>query len=152
MREVIEIAFKEVPAKPEELVILRWISQHPGTSYAEIGTVYKSRDRSLVIGHLIYYRFGYFRPMITGPIQSDLLLDRDNTSGKVCYTLRSEARIAFSAPRYLELGGGNSFRWPEHKVAPTGVAILLSATCGHFPRIMNLAIIADNNRWATRVA
>jgi hypothetical protein len=97
LSEVIEIAFKEVPAKPEERLILSWISQHPGTSHAEIGTVHKSGDLSLVIGHLIYYRFGYFRPMLTGSIQSDLLLERDRSSGRVCYTLRPEALAAFSA-------------------------------------------------------
>jgi hypothetical protein len=97
LSEVIEIAFKEVPAKPEELLILRWIAQHPGTSYAAILKVYGKNDLSLVIGHLIYYRFGYFRPLLNGPIQSDLLLHRDNASGKVCYTLRPEAVEALSA-------------------------------------------------------
>jgi hypothetical protein len=97
LSEVIEIAFKEVPAKPEEVLILRWILQHPGTSHAELGNVYRNGDLSLVIGHLIYDRFGYFRPMLTGPIQSDLLLARDKTSGRMCYTLRPEALMAFSA-------------------------------------------------------
>jgi hypothetical protein len=101
LSEVIEIAFTEVPAKPEERLILNWISRHPGTSQAEIGTVYKNGDLSLVIGHLIYYRFGYFRPMLSGPTQSDLLLDRDRSSGRVCYTLRPEARAAFSALNLL---------------------------------------------------
>jgi uncharacterized protein (DUF4415 family) len=96
LSEIIEIAFKEVPAKPEELLILRWIAQHPGTSYATILNAYGKNDLSLVIGHLIYYRFGYFRPLLNGPIQSDLLLDRDNSSGKVCYTLRPEALEALS--------------------------------------------------------
>jgi len=97
LSEVIEIAFKEVPAKPEEILILGWISQHPGTSHAELGTVYRNGDLSLVIGHLIYYRFGYFRPFLTGPIQSDLLLARDKSSGRMCYTLRPEALTAFTA-------------------------------------------------------
>ena len=97
LSEVIEMAFTEVAAKPEELLILRSISEHPGTSHAEIGTVYKNRDLSLVIGHLIHYRFGYFRPLLTGAIQSDLLLERDKTSGKMCYTLRPEALMAFTA-------------------------------------------------------
>lgn len=102
LAEVIEIAFTEVPAKPEEHLILRWISQNPGTSQAEIGSVYRNRDLSLVIGHLIRYRFGYFRSMLAGPIQSDLLLERDTTSGKVRYTLRPEARIAFNALGMLD--------------------------------------------------
>ena len=95
LSEVIEIAFKEVPAKPEEILVLRWISQHPGGSHANLGKVYGGGELSLVIGHLIYYRFGYFRPMLASPIQSDLLLQRDKTSGRMCYTLRPEALIAF---------------------------------------------------------
>jgi hypothetical protein len=97
LAEVIEIAFTEVPAKPEEHLILKWIFQHPGTSQAEIRSVYAKRDLSLVIGHLIYDRFGYFRPMLSSAIQSDLLLGRDNSSGNVRYTLRPEAVTAFSA-------------------------------------------------------
>jgi hypothetical protein len=34
--------------------------------------------------------------MLTGPIQSDLLLLRDNSSGRMCYTLRPQALAAFS--------------------------------------------------------
>ena len=69
------------------------ISEHPGTSHAEIGTVYKNRDLSLVIGHLIHYRFGYFRPLLTGAIQSDLLLERDKTSGKIEQVLVNARRL-----------------------------------------------------------
>ncbi len=97
LSEVIEMAFTDVAAKPEEILIFRWIAQHPGTSHAEIGAVYKNRDLPLVIGHMIYYRFGYFRALLAGPIQSDLLLERDRTSGKVCYTLRPEALMAFNS-------------------------------------------------------
>jgi hypothetical protein len=35
--------------------------------------------------------------MLSSPIQSDLLLERDRTSGKVRYTLRPEALKAFGA-------------------------------------------------------
>jgi hypothetical protein len=97
LAEVIEIAFRDVPPRPDELQILTWIWQHPGTSYSDIGTVYKNKDLSLVIGHLVYHRFGYFRPLLGGPVQSDLLLERDKTSGKMCYTLRPEAVEAFRA-------------------------------------------------------
>jgi hypothetical protein len=51
LRDVIEIAFREVPPKPEEILILRWIAAHPGTSYAELLKVYGRNDLSLVIGH-----------------------------------------------------------------------------------------------------
>lgn len=103
LSEIIEIAFTEVPPKPEEYLILRWISQHPGGSHAELAVAYGKRDLSLVIGHLVYYRFGYFKPFLTNPIQSDLLLERDNTSGKMCYSLRSEASQAYSNLGIFEL-------------------------------------------------
>ena len=93
LSEVIELAFNDVPAKPEEVLILRWISEHPGASHAEIGVVYGRRDLSLVIGHLIYYRFGYFRTMLFSPIQSDLLLERDDFRQDV---LHAPARISRS--------------------------------------------------------
>ena len=60
LRDVIEIAFREVPPKEEEVLILRWIASHPGTSYTELLKVYGRNDLSLVIGHLVYHRFGYF--------------------------------------------------------------------------------------------
>jgi len=52
LSEVIEIAFNEVPAKPEERLILRWIAQHPGGSHAELAIVCGSGDLPLVTGHL----------------------------------------------------------------------------------------------------
>jgi hypothetical protein len=97
LAEVIKIAFTEVPAKPEEILILRRISQHPGISHSELLKVYGRGDLSLVIGHMVYYRFGYFRPTLTSSVQSDILLERDSTSGKVCYTLRPDAAEAFAA-------------------------------------------------------
>jgi hypothetical protein len=100
--EVIRIAFTEVPAKPEEILILRGISRHPGISHAELLKVYGRGDLSLVIGHMVYYRFGYFRPMLATSVQSDILLERDSTSGKVCYTLRPDAVEAFAALGVLD--------------------------------------------------
>ncbi len=93
--EVITIAFAELPPKPEELLILRWIAQHPGTSYQELSGIHKGRDLALVIGHLVYHRFGYFRPLLVGETQSDLLLQRDKSGKSVRYTLRPEAASAF---------------------------------------------------------
>jgi hypothetical protein len=95
LQEVIEIAFRDVPAKPEEALIIRWIAQHCGASYRDLLTVYGKQDLSLVIGHLIYYRFGYFRDRLLGGTQSDLLLERDTSGESVRYTLRPEALAAF---------------------------------------------------------
>ncbi len=50
---------------------------------------------SLVIGHLAYYRFGYFRPFLKGNLQSDLLLQRETNPASVHYSLRPEALDAF---------------------------------------------------------
>jgi len=95
--EVIATAFREIPPKPEESVILRWIGEHPGTSYKELAAVYPKGDLSLVIGHLVYHRFGYFRGLLAGGAQSDLLLDRDSTGKSIRYTLRPDAATAFAS-------------------------------------------------------
>jgi hypothetical protein len=102
LREVIELAFKEVPPKPEERLIINRIAQHPGTSYQDLNAVYRKGDLSLVIGHLVYYRFGYFRPMLTGRTQSDILLERDSSKPSVCYRIRPDALAAFDALGLLE--------------------------------------------------
>lgn len=94
LAEVIEIAFKDVPAKPEEIQILRWIAKNPGTTFKEIEKIYGRNDLSLVIGHFIYYRFGYFRPFINSTKQSDIMLARTMPKTGVCYTLRPEATEA----------------------------------------------------------
>jgi len=102
LREVIRIAFEEVPAKAEERLIISWLAQHPGMSYQELYGVYGKGDLSLVIGHLVYYRFGYFRPMLKGKTQSDVLIERDSTAPSVRYTLRPDAIAAFAALGLLE--------------------------------------------------
>ena len=102
LSEVIRMAFEEVPAKSEEIPILEWIARHPGTSCAELGVAYGKNDLTLVIGHLVYHRFGYFRPLLNSKIQSDLLLERDSSSGRVCYRLRPEALEAFTSLGVLD--------------------------------------------------
>jgi hypothetical protein len=97
LRDVIEIAFREVPAKDEEILILRWIASHSGTSYAELAKAYGRNDLSLVIGHLVYYRLGYFRPFLKSATRSDVLLERQSGPAGVCYWLRPEALEAFRA-------------------------------------------------------
>ncbi len=95
LRDVIELAFREVPAKQEEILILSRIAAHPGTSYAELLKVYGRKDLSLVIGHMAYYRFGYFRPFLKDGPQSDVLLERQGGSAGMRYSLRPEALEAF---------------------------------------------------------
>jgi hypothetical protein len=98
LREVIEIAFRDVPLYPEEDWILRELVAHPGIRYADLEKAYIARfnknDLSLTVGHLVYNRFGYFRHLIRGEIQSDLLIQRGNDNG-ITYRLRAEALDAF---------------------------------------------------------
>ena len=94
LQEVVALAFAEMPPQPEEATILRWLAAHPGTSFEELKKIYGKGDLSLVIGHLVYRRFGYFRPLLMGRAQSDLLLERDSTAKSVRYTLRPEAVAA----------------------------------------------------------
>ena len=39
LRQVIEISLRDVPAKPEERLIIRWIAQHPGASCAAFDAI-----------------------------------------------------------------------------------------------------------------
>ncbi len=97
LSEVIAIAFTEVPPRAEERTILRAIGLQPGISFAELNKIYTNGDLGLVIGHLTYYRFGYFRPFLTGATQSDLLLERDKTAKSIRYMLRPDASAAFAS-------------------------------------------------------
>lgn len=95
LREVIEIAFREVKAKPEELLVLRWIAHHPGTSYSQASAAYGKGDLGLLLGHLVYHRFGFFRPLLASATYSDVLLEREsNSPAGVCYRLRPETLAA----------------------------------------------------------
>jgi hypothetical protein len=107
--EVIEIAFQDAPpAYPEEAWVIREIAETPGIRYADLETAYIARfgknDISLVVGHLVYNRFGYFRHLIQGKIQSDLLIERHNDGGTT-YRLRAETLEAF---RKLNLISGDA--------------------------------------------
>jgi hypothetical protein len=97
LEEVIELAFKYRAADADEIWAIRWIAAHPGASYQEAEKAYGRRDLSLLVGHLVYYRFGHFRSFIPSvKRQSDLLIDRTTPKGKtIHYTLRPEATSAF---------------------------------------------------------
>jgi len=101
LREVIEIAFQDVPLSyPEEAWIIRELTANPGIRYAnlELSCVarFSKNDLSLVVGHLVYNRFGYFRHTIQSKTLSDLLIERGNDGG-VTYRMRAETLDAFRA-------------------------------------------------------
>jgi hypothetical protein len=91
--DAIRYAFSQVlPPSDYEIRFLRWIAAHPGGSYQEALEAYGKGDLGLVIGHLVYDRFGCFRKfMRDGEDQSSILLHKDRTGESVRYMLRPEA-------------------------------------------------------------
>lgn len=97
LHEAIQHAFAvELPVRDYELKIIRKIASEPGILFRELEAHYGKRDTSLVIGHLVYDRFGCFRHLLgLGEAQSDLLLVREKTPAGVRYWLRDEAEQAY---------------------------------------------------------
>jgi hypothetical protein len=95
--QAIRHAFSSVrPANADEARALRWIADHPGGDFQTFLKAYGKGDLSLVIGHLVYDRFGCFRQFMTpGEDQSSVLLHKDRSAGSVRYTLRQEAAAVF---------------------------------------------------------
>lgn len=84
-----------LPSLEEEKVI-RWMADHPGGSYEEARKAYGKGDLSLVIGHLVYDRYGCFRKFIKpGEDQSSVLISKDRSGDSVRYTLKPEAIAVF---------------------------------------------------------
>lgn len=101
LREVIEIAFQDVPLSyPKEAWVIRELTANPGIRFTNLELLYVARfsknDLSLVVGHLVYNRFGYLRHLIQSKTHSDLLIERGSDGG-VTYRLRAEAVDAFRA-------------------------------------------------------
>ena len=107
LRDVIEHAFQDVPPFNPEGWIIREVAANPGIRYAELEKAYIKRfdknDLSLTVGHLVYNRFGHFRHLINGSIQSDLLIERSNDGG-LTYRLRAETLDAFRALKLVPEG------------------------------------------------
>jgi hypothetical protein len=91
--ETIAIAFSKVrPPNEEELQFLQWIAANPGGTYQDALAVRGKGDVGLLIGHLIYDRFGCFRRFVeVGEDLSSLLLIKDRTGPSVRYTLKEDA-------------------------------------------------------------
>ena len=95
--EAIRYAFTEVcPANDEEIAVLRWLAEHPGGSFQDCGRHLGKGNLGLVIGHLVYHRYGCFRAFITDRNdQSSVLLRKDRSGGQVRYWLMPEAEAVF---------------------------------------------------------
>jgi hypothetical protein len=79
-----------------EMLVIRWIAAHPGTSFEETKKHYGKGDLGLVIGHLVYDRYGCFRAFVDPKQdQSSVLLSKDASGRSVRYTLQPEAEQVF---------------------------------------------------------
>lgn len=92
--DAVSVAFSKVrPPSEVEHAFLTWIADHPGASYEEAVVQRGKGDAGLLIGHLIYDRFGCFRRFVAeGADLSSLMLIKDRSGPSVKYTLRDEAR------------------------------------------------------------
>lgn len=94
LTDAVAVAFSKVrPPSEVEHAFLTWIADHPGASYEEAVAKRGKGDVGLLIGHLIYDRFGCFRRFVAeGADLSSLMLIKDRSGRSVRYTLRDEAR------------------------------------------------------------
>jgi len=96
LAEAIAAAFAALPPRDYETPLLRAIGSSAGVSHAERTTLRGKRDVSLILGHLIHDRHGWFRPFLDGvEPHSDLLLERDVSGRSVRYRFRPEAEAVF---------------------------------------------------------
>lgn len=95
----IAVAFGKVrPPSDEEQQFLEWIAANPGGTYQQALKVRGKGDVGLLIGHLVYDRFGCFRRFVAeGQDLSSILLDKERSGPSVCYRLKPEALAAFEA-------------------------------------------------------
>jgi hypothetical protein len=92
--DTVAAAFSRVRRPSEdEYRFLQWVYNHPGGSYQEAVVERGKGDVGLLIGHLIYDRFGCFRRFVKdGEDLSSLLLIKERSGPSVRYTLRDDAR------------------------------------------------------------
>jgi hypothetical protein len=97
LTEAIRYAFTVARrAGPDEIRCLRWMAANPGASFQAALAAYGKGDLGLLIGHLVYDRYGCFKRFLqTGEDQSSVLIEKDRSSGSVRYTLRPEALEVF---------------------------------------------------------
>lgn len=92
--DTIAAAFSKIrPPNEDEHGFLHWVSNNPGGTYQEAVVERGKGDVGLLIGHLIYDRFGCFRRFVKeGQDLSSLLLIKERSGPSVRYTLRDDAR------------------------------------------------------------
>lgn len=91
--DTIAVAFGRIkPPNEEELQFFQWIAAHPGGTFQEALKVRGKGDVGLLIGHLVYDRFGCFRKFVVeGQDLSSILLVKERSGPSVSYWLKPEA-------------------------------------------------------------
>lgn len=97
LTEAIQMAFTEWRINPEERSLILHIARNPGVGYQALVSFHGNGGVSLVLGHMVYERLGFFRRFLDGSGRmSDLLFIRNDNGGKVAYRLTPEAETAFT--------------------------------------------------------
>jgi hypothetical protein len=95
--DAIRYAFTHVkPADEDEVRCLQIIAAKPGATYKESSKDFGKGHLSLVLGHLVYERYGCFRKFLQPTEdQSSVLISKDYSGESVRYTLKPEAAAVF---------------------------------------------------------
>ena len=96
LRRTVEVAFQRVKPSSDEVRLIRLVASNPNTFSANLEEQYGG-GFNLDIGHLVYFRYGFFRKFMTeNEMISDILISKDRTSGRTFYFgFRPEVLSAF---------------------------------------------------------
>lgn len=86
----IRLAFTEAPESEAESKVTRILAESPGISHAGASKVYGNGHLNLVMGHMVHDRLGFFRHLLEGNKQSDILIERTQSTKGVTYRLKPE--------------------------------------------------------------
>ena len=85
-----------------ERALVMALVEHPGAKAETIEQAYGRRDASLVLGHLVYNRFGFFRRFLDQyEDQSSILVEKGKCEGRVTWRLREATARTFRALGYI---------------------------------------------------
>ena len=96
LQQIVEISFQRVRPTSDEVRLIRLISENPERYASELESMYGG-GFNLDVGHLVYFRYGFFRKFVTAKERiSDIIIDKDNSSGRMFYRgFRPEVLAAF---------------------------------------------------------
>jgi hypothetical protein len=82
-------AFSQLPMNDEESLLTVAIASKPGISFQELQRLRGKGDVGLIMGHIVYERYGFFRKFINPKIKmSDLLFERQLTEAGTTYKIQ----------------------------------------------------------------